>query len=456
MNFTQWLLVLAIVTLFLVACQKDYARVVLEAESPAERKEAIKYLSDQALLVKITLNDKDESVRKAAFEKLNTQNALEEILLRTEDWDIFENVLEKISDQKVLEKAAFSYKSDRFSGGKCKIANKLKSRETLQKLAFEDWDWSVRRLALDRLLNPKLLTAATTQAQNCRGRLFTKLVMAFDEVPVEEKTRLMSEVMPGFRVMSEPEIVLLTGEILYIKASWKKISAHYSGDWNRSGDKPGEVFSLSLRLQKIKQPVTCEWATKFEYGEFNLGFKCAEVEWKELLSRTFVYLPLPVLTELVRREENDSWARFIAIEFLTDQSVLTRIAKQDKDSSIREEATTKLTDQTALADIAILDGDSDVRLAASKKLTEQAVLSRIATQDKDHRVRLAATELLTNQTVLTQVAQKDEDPTVRSVAVMKLMDQKLLEKIIKNEKDEKVLGTALYQLGHLRASGNGK
>lgn len=454
MNCSQCFLLLAIATCCLVACQKDYAKIALEAEKPEERKEAIKKLSDQALLVKISLEDKDESVRKAAFAKLSAPSDLEQVLMKTWDTEIFKGALDQINDQGQLERILLTKEVVAWKKGE--IINKPTSTDTLVKLAFEEEDMIFSFSLLNKMLQPELMAKIKAQNRDYRSRLFVIIVEGFDEVPGEERVRLIWRVMPGFRLLITPGVLSLTGEVLSVKTSWRKMSEYYTGGWDRRGDKPGEEFSLSIHLQKIKQPIICKWETKFNYGEFDLGFKCAEVEWKDLLRRVFANLPVSALTELVQERENDDSARLIATEFLTDQAVLARIAKEDEDSSIREEATGKLTAQSPLEDIAVQDADADVRLAATKKLTDQALLAIIATRDRDGRVRRAAVDLLTIQNVLAQVAQTDEESFVRSVAVRKLTDQTLLEKIIQQEKDEDVLGAARYQLDNLRISGNGE
>ena len=96
----------------------------------------------------------------------------------------------------------------------------------------------------------------------------------------------------------------------------------------------------------------------------------------------------------------------------------------------RVAAVEKLTDQTLLAKIAVEDKHRWVRVAAVERLTDQTLLAKIAVEDKDWAVRKATVERLTNQTLLTKIAIEDEDRTVRKAASAKVTDLTLKIKII--------------------------
>ncbi|MDR1497116.1 MAG: hypothetical protein LBS59_01695, partial [Puniceicoccales bacterium] len=58
------------------------------------------------------------------------------------------------------------------------------------------------------------------------------------------------------------------------------------------------------------------------------------------------------------------------LEKITDQTVLTDIAKNDGDDVVREAAVWRLTDQAVLADIDKNDSERYIREAASNKIKE--------------------------------------------------------------------------------------
>jgi hypothetical protein len=149
-----------------------------------------------------------------------------------------------------------------------------------------------------------------------------------------------------------------------------------------------------------------------------------------------------LLTRIAEDDEGDlvGEVRMAAMAKLTDQSVLAKIAVEDKDYNVRRAAAQKLTDQTLLAKIEEQDPHgllgaaarerlSIIRIAAVAKLTDQFVVAKIAVEDKEDYMRLAATRKLTDQTLLAKIAVEDKDYSVRQTAVEKLTDQMLLAKI---------------------------
>jgi hypothetical protein len=83
-----------------------------------------------------------------------------------------------------------------------------------------------------------------------------------------------------------------------------------------------------------------------------------------------------------------------AVEKITDQIKLARVAKEAWTWEVRKAAVKKLTGQSALADIAKNASNSHVRKAAVEKLTDQNALADIVKNDVDWDVRRAAVERL--------------------------------------------------------------
>jgi hypothetical protein len=116
-----------------------------------------------------------------------------------------------------------------------------------------------------------------------------------------------------------------------------------------------------------------------------------------------------------------------AILKLTNQAVLAEIAESGEDSDRASAVKSPcLTDQRLLTHIAKFDKDSGVRGLAVRRLTDQAVLAEIAGNDKDPWVRSAAVEVLADQAVLAEIAATDNDPGVSSEAASRLTDTALL------------------------------
>ena len=78
-----------------------------------------------------------------------------------------------------------------------------------------------------------------------------------------------------------------------------------------------------------------------------------------------------------------------------------------KNPGERLKALNSISDQVVLAKVAFEDTERYVRLAAVKKLTNQSMLAKVANEDKELSVRLAAVEKLTDQGVLAKVGQRE-------------------------------------------------
>lgn len=162
---------------------------------------------------------------------------------------------------------------------------------------------------------------------------------------------------------------------------------------------------------------------------------------------------------------------------LSDQSTLSRVAKNDEVNQVCYDAIQRLTDifeleavansresvrhwvekrqgelissmtsQTELADIAKLNVDSAIRYAAIRKLTDQIVLAELVKTDKHDNVRRLATERITDQSILTELAKQDSSYSVRAIAVEKIADRAVRQHIFDTDENEWVCATARERL----------
>jgi hypothetical protein len=89
----------------------------------------------------------------------------------------------------------------------------------------------------------------------------------------------------------------------------------------------------------------------------------------------------------------DYWV-LAAIDRLTDQTLLTKLALTGKTANVRWSAVSRLEDQVLLERLATSGADDRLRAFATGRLTDRALLSRIARDDADFWVRQAAQETL--------------------------------------------------------------
>ena len=102
-------------------------------------------------------------------------------------------------------------------------------------------------------------------------------------------------------------------------------------------------------------------------------------------------------------KHSDWKVRTIAIQKVTDQKILTVVAKNDENSQARKAAVEKIIDQKVLAEIAKNDKHAVVRKAAIQKVNNQKVLADVVNNDKDAGVRKVALENITDYKILTSM-----------------------------------------------------
>ena len=121
-----------------------------------------------------------------------------------------------------------------------------------------------------------------------------------------------------------------------------------------------------------------------------------------------------------------------AIDKLNDQKLLERVALE-VEYMVREHAVDKLTNQVVLTNIAKTDKHPKIRKCAIKKLIDQKVLSEIIASDEDPNVCSTALDMLTEQNALINIAKNrpsssknGRNKMLRVSAIKKIADQKTL------------------------------
>ena len=114
----------------------------------------------------------------------------------------------------------------------------------------------------------------------------------------------------------------------------------------------------------------------------------------------------------------DYQVRLKAVEKLTNQALLAKIAKEDNDFRVQHCALSNLTECK----------EPSIRYEAIGMLTNRSALAKIAFNDKDRDSRHFAIARLTDQDALVKCALNSENGDFRNGAVDRLKDQVLLAK----------------------------
>jgi hypothetical protein len=182
---------------------------------------------------------------------------------------------------------------------------------------------------------------------------------------VEDATR--SSIVRINLAIEEPRIKLRLPGLVCI--------AEVTAIWRGYGEPGGPAFH-NVRGEKI--------VIKLQLA----GSVVAEASWStdfpQNLFPTVIFLPATVSSE-------DLFLKLLYSVFTPED--LTELA-QSKILEIRIAAVERLTDQSVLSKIATADSEWRPRLSAVSKLTDERVLAKIATEDRSWSVRKAAAERL--------------------------------------------------------------
>ena len=168
---------------------------------------------------------------------------------------------------------------------------------------------------------------------------------------------------------------------------------------------------------------------------------CRIAVWRLVDTTAIKKINDPVLLTKVQKvlseiAVDEAWWSREAVERITDETMLVKVAVSDSDARI--DAVEKLTEQAALATVSLGASDPYVCDIAVKKLTEQAALVTVSLGASDPHIRYIAVEKLTNQTVLAKIAVEDTDRRIRAVAAKKINDEAMLARIAVGAPDRNV------------------
>lgn len=138
-----------------------------------------------------------------------------------------------------------------------------------------------------------------------------------------------------------------------------------------------------------------------------------------------------------------------AVNAMTDQATLTRVAFNSQDERIRDIAMRKITDQEVLVQLAINEKSYHNGIVAVELLTDQRAILNVYKTARNEMIRRRAISTLTEKDFLTSIS-KSNDEVHRKIAkttiARLLTDQNELMKIIETENDSTVCSTAISNL----------
>ena len=292
----------AVLAIFIVAtgCTPD-----VHSKRPSERRQAVSLIHDQTVLYKIALDEEEnQAVRLTAISNLTDPNLLAKIALNS---DVSPFV------------CVHAYK-------------KLATIGALDS----------QRLATDPIVSlrwSKLLMIST--ASQC--------------IPAHRRSDLASQLLVELNLLNDPSVVAAIGSITKVDIKYNEKSESY---YERINGRPfvarGEQLEVHFQSGKVYPAFQFIWASDFptplyltgERGDLRL-----EDSWFPVLIDPHGYEVADKICRHLSESELDQIAeqggrpnlRLAALEVLTNDDVISRVASEDRDLEVREKAIERLT-----------------------------------------------------------------------------------------------------------------
>jgi hypothetical protein len=149
------------------------------------------------------------------------------------------------------------------------------------------------------------------------------------------------------------------------------------------------------------------------------------------------------LSELIEMPEMPARHVADAVQRLTDQALLARLAKTASDASVRKAAVMRVADESILVQVASNDADSGVRQTAVARIKDQALLAEVVIGARDWNVRKIAFGRIHNTAQLGAVESGTTDEAVRMAASVRLGKTTWTDIINEAQKNESKIGPAI-------------
>ncbi len=133
----------------------------------------------------------------------------------------------------------------------------------------------------------------------------------------------------------------------------------------------------------------------------------------------------------------DPEVRLKSVEKISDQDVLTDLAKNDNSPRVRDAAVTKISNQEKLMEIALDGKEVDSRIAAVERIESQEKLAHIIKVRKNFKLTGACLSLITDTKILEDIARdKEYSMSVRRMAIENFADEAFIEEVAEKKEEE--------------------
>ena len=356
--------------------QETLIDIAYNAKFFNSRRQALKRISDENILLDIAVND-DLKVSEMAVLCIDDEEMLRRVIFEcpytTSD------ALKRIQSNDVLLKIV---KSDCKYFYRSKACAKLSNEDDLKEIFLNDSDLDVR--------------AAAVANRHLADEAFLMDVACNSENPVLRRNAVSNYSFQNDDVL---KTIALSDE-----------------DIGVCREAAGKIKSKEI-LEEIV----------FEFDD-------------EFICRSIVENPNftnQVLLEKIALSDLDEYARAACVKKIKSKEVLEHIALNDKCYSVRSNAVKNpnFTDENLLVRLAMNDESHHVRWEATDKISDNAVLAEIFYNDDNINVKSVACSRISDEDLLIDIINNESTEYLRCVACMNpnMNDEELLKRIIHNE-----------------------
>lgn len=342
---------------------------------------AIERITDQGQLADIYMNAKDDELRMAAIRKISDQSFLADVAKIYRNKIIFETILAKLTDQKLLTD----------------VAVMTEFGETCLEVVMHLTSIS------ERLLAQKIIDIANTDHIVACHK--DKLIAAIEKINHQDLLKDLA--LNGKNI----KMRVVAAESITDNALLSELARNAKCD----------VVRMAAVRNINDQALLANIARDNE--DFGIPNTVAKLIKDQVL-----------LTDLAWNAKSVD-VRVAAADKLADRALAQKLfCDVAMNVSYGSIAVNKITDQTLLSDLALNAKSLDVRVAAAKNLDDQTLAQKVfgefAMNSGSRDESKAVLEKITNQTVLADLAQNANAIFVRLAAIDKLTDEGLCQRLL--------------------------
>lgn len=138
--------------------------------------------------------------------------------------------------------------------------------------------------------------------------------------------------------------------------------------------------------------------------------------------------------------------KIAALNKISDQNIISRLIFESYEPNLCLEALNKITDQNILYKLSMEGSNLNLRIAATNKITDQKLINSLVAESKDYKLRSELINKISDQSTLYTIALNDLSYNVKLAAFNKITDQNLINKLATESKERNLILEAVVKV----------